>query len=657
MRSAGLGPLSYRLRTELGAEAWHWNPRGRWSDPRHRRGYWTSSSQPGPYFGASYGYRLPRRGNTIDQANNDGYSRLDDGRGHTYWKSNPYLDRHFTGEPDALHPQWVMVDLGIPRPVDAARLDWADPYATRFAVQYWTGAGPPARNGAERENAVFSAVGGQGDWRDFPSEPHAGHAGRQRVVLASHPVDVRYVRVLMSGSHRGPSGARDIRDRLGYALREVHFGRLVGGRLEDFVRHGPSNSRQSVIWVSSTDPWHRASDIDYATAQPSFERVFASGLAHGRPVMVPAAIAYGTPPDAAAELRYLRRRRYPVSQVELGEEPDGQLIGPEHYGALYVQFARALRNVDRRVKLGGPSFATAIPDWTVPPDGKGSRSWTGRFVSYLRAHRALGELGFFTFEWYPFDDVCRASDSQLAQAPGLLAAQIARQRRAGLGAGMPLYITEYGYSPFAAQTEVELAGALLDADIAGSFMALGGKTAYLYGYEPDALMRESRFCTTFGNLTLFVSDDQHRIQQPTAVFWASRLLGTEWLQPGNGPATMYATSSDLRDSAGRPIVTAYAVRRADGRLAVMLINKDPKHAHVVQIELRRRRVRSGLRGPLDIYTLSSHQYTWHARGANGRAAPDQAAAHVVAGAGARAVEIRLPPYSLSVARTRAAVPM
>jgi hypothetical protein len=78
---------------------------------------------------------------------------------------------------------------------------------------------------------------------------------------------------------------------------------------------------------------------------------------------------------------------------------------------------------------------------------------------------------------------------------------------------------------------------------------------------------------------------------------------------------------------------------------------------VVQIELRRRRVRSGLRGPLDIYTLSSHQYTWHARGANGRAAPDQAAAHVVAGAGARAVEIRLPPYSLSVARTRAAVPM
>ena len=182
MASAGLGSVASRLRTELGAEAWHWNPRGSWSDPAEHQGYWTSSDR-GPLPAVTYGYRLPRRGNTIDQANDDGYSRIDDGSPATFWKSNPYLD------PSA---QWVLVDLGRARPVNAVGIDWALPYARAFRVQRWEGPVPPARYGAENENAVFGAHPAAGRWIDL-TRRLSGHPGAQRVRVPR--ASLRWLRV------------------------------------------------------------------------------------------------------------------------------------------------------------------------------------------------------------------------------------------------------------------------------------------------------------------------------------------------------------------------------------------------------------------------------------------------------------------------------
>src|SRR5947207_11078415 len=87
-------------------------------------------------------YRLPRRGNKTDQANDDGYSRIADGDEESFWKSDPYLDSHFTGEPDDAHPQWVVIDLGATKPVDSVRIRWGAPYAEQYKVEYWSGDDP-----------------------------------------------------------------------------------------------------------------------------------------------------------------------------------------------------------------------------------------------------------------------------------------------------------------------------------------------------------------------------------------------------------------------------------------------------------------------------------------------------------------------------------
>src|SRR5690348_8071097 len=50
---AGCGPVSYRQNTELYTEAWHWNPKGTWSDPG-RKGYFIGDSNPTEMIRYSY---------------------------------------------------------------------------------------------------------------------------------------------------------------------------------------------------------------------------------------------------------------------------------------------------------------------------------------------------------------------------------------------------------------------------------------------------------------------------------------------------------------------------------------------------------------------------------------------------------------------------
>ncbi len=339
MRSAGFGPLTYRLRTELAGEVWHWNPRGTWSDPIRQCGYWTSDDSLGEPINLSYGYRLPRRGNTIDQANDDGYSRIADGDEESFWKSNPYLDSHFTRESAESHLHWVVIDLGATRPINCIRIHWGAPYAQQYRVEYWTGEDPMHLH-ADRKD----------EWRPFPKgEVNHGSGGDESVRLCAKPLPVRFVRVVMSrNSQTSAQTSNDIRDRLGFAIREIELGSAdSNNRFRDYIYHAADRHQQSVIYVSSTDPWHRAEDIDYKIEQPGLDFILRSALTNGLPVLVPVGVLYDTPENATAELKYLLWRDYDLEGIELGEEPNGQWVSPEDYAALYAGVARRIAQVHR----------------------------------------------------------------------------------------------------------------------------------------------------------------------------------------------------------------------------------------------------------------------------------------------------------------------
>src|SRR5437667_9662321 len=111
--------------------------------------------------------------------------------------------------------------------------------------------------------------------------------------------------------HSFPTRRSSDLDSAGYAVAEIS--------IDDYVLHGRSRTTQSVVWVSSTDPWHRAADIDRSMEQPGFDLVFGSGLTHGLEMLTPVSLLYGTPEDAAAEIRFLPRRGDPATRGEVGE--------------------------------------------------------------------------------------------------------------------------------------------------------------------------------------------------------------------------------------------------------------------------------------------------------------------------------------------------
>jgi F5/8 type C domain len=614
--ASGWQPVTYRQNTELAVEAWHWNPQGTWSDGSDAsgKGYFTGSTTPTEMIRYSYGYGLPRRGFTRnDGTDNVGFSRLTDGDVNTFWKSNPYLTQRFTGESDALHPQWVVMDLAQTQPVNSIRIAWGEPYARRYVVQYWTGDDP-----------IKTVT--RGVWQTFAQGTITDGKGRiETIRLNGNAAAVRFVRIWMTESSNtcaDDSAAdskssdpktpktNDPRNCVGYAIRELYLGTSTeDGAFHDILRHTP-DQEQTTTYCSSVDPWHQPPDLGSTKqAQVGFDLFFTSGVTRGLPAMVPVAMLYDTPDNAAAEIAYLKKRNYPISYVEMGEEADGQYMLPEDYAALYLQWATAIHRVDPALKLGGPSFQGVNKDIEVWPDANGKVSWTARFLDYLKQHGRMNDLAFFSFEHYPYDP-CKTPWGVLYDEPELVSHIMQVWHEDGVPADMPMFITEGNLSSGASETYQDIFAGVWLADYIGSFLNSGGKGVYFFHYLP--LQMEPGCNSSPGTFGMFTVDANYQIQQPLAQFFVAQLINLEWVQPSGGEHQVFTAKSDVPDGAGHELVTAYAVKRPDGKWAVMAVNRDQQNAHRVRIAFEGRADKEGsFTGPVEVSTFGSAQYQWH----------------------------------------------
>lgn len=648
---AGWGPISYRQNTELFVQAWHWNPKGTWSDPSGK-GYFVGDATPTKEMVRhSYGYSLPHRGVTRNNGSEfDGYSRLDDGDLNTYWKSNPYLTKAFTGDDDSLHPQCVVVRLEDTQIVTAIRIAWAEPYARQYRVQYWLG----------KADAMDEPD--QGEWKDYPQGVVSdGKGGTVTLNLSASPIAAKYVRVLMTESSGtcDTHGNGDRRNCVGYAIKELYLGTLKSGQFHDLLHHAPGQE-QTFTYSSSIDPWHESSDLYVfpdrmeSGDQVGLDLFFSSGITRGQPAMIPVAMLYGTPEDSAAQIAYLEKRGYPISYIEMGEEPDGQYMAPEDYATLYLQWAKALHQVDPALKLGGPVFEGVSEDIKFWPDPSRNTSWFTRFLGYLKAHDRLSDLSFMSYEHYPYyDGTCQGPWSNLFKEPELLTHIVQVWRDDGLPPNIPMFNTETN-AP-GGDAAVDVFGALWLGETFPAFLTAGGKASYYHHALPYSTPHPA--CSnSWGTYHMFTTDHNYLIKQRTSQFFATQMLTQEWAEPKDVEHRLFKAESDVKDPEDRVLVTSYAVLRPDGQWALMLINKDYDNPHAVRILFHDDDSKSdhSFAGPVTMVTFGKEQYTWHSAMRDGYADPDGPPARSTLPSGQDSYT--LPPASMTVLRGHVGTP-
>jgi len=653
--SAGWGPISYRLHTPETIDYWHWNPKGRWTDEANQRGYFVGSSELGEPIRDSFGYSLPHRGCTHNGGTDRGYSRLTDGDPTTFWKSNPYLTKAFTHEDDSLHPQWLIVDLGEYYDVNAIRIDWCEPSARAYQVEYWVGADPmnweePALDSTNQGGEYLPVVNqAMGNWVRFTQgSVQDGKGGSVTLKLADNLISTRWVRVVMtqSSNRPGPHGNGDLRHGVGYAIYQVYVGRLeADGKFWDFVKHAPDGRQQTATYCSSTDPWHTAKDLSPHGDQTGWDVFYTSGITNGLPALITVPLIYSVPEDAAAMIAYLKKRGYPISWVEMDEEADGQFYMPEDYGALYIQFADAMLKVDPTLKLGGPVFQGINQDVSVWPDARGNKSWFGRFYEYLKSHNRHGDLAFASFEIYPYE-ACTMKWDDLFRNRELTRKTLQAFRADGLPASIPLMNTESNLSGSLSVYMSDIFSALWLADNIGSFFEEGGALYIHSPIEPSGIEHGCRGWAIWGNA---LWDRKAKITGHTAFYHAGRMINNEWVTHRTGKHHLYSVDVGIADPAGNELVTSYAVRRPDGQWALLLINKDRDQAHSVRIAFESGCGTGHFSRAVRMISFGSEQYVWHGEDAHAHAEPNMPPVVSSVDASAQTV-FTLPKASVTVLR-------
>lgn len=333
-------------------------------------------------------------------------------------------------------------------------------------------------------------------------------------------------------------------------------------------------------WADHTAPG------GYVAPNTDFDTFMRAAQRTGAQPMVTANYGTGTAEEAAAWVRYANvTKDYGVKLWEIGNEN----YGNGHYGTAWeadnhadkspaeyarhvVAYADAMKAVDPTIKIGAVLTTTA--NWPDGLVGSGdSGTWNKTVLS-----AAGSKIDFVILHWYPggLDKASHVTDMiQLTRE------QIARY--AGPGSeDIGIAMTEFNTGTSSAGTNTQ-PGALAAADSYATLLANGvftvdwwnvhngiGPVTQVAGHTDygDFGLLSNASCTSDG------STCEPAVNTPFAPYYALQMV------------SRFARAGDqfIRAATSQEKVTAHAVRRSNGELAVLLINTSTDTSLPVEID-------------------------------------------------------------------------
>ena len=369
-----------------------------------------------------------------------------------------------------------------------------------------------------------------------------------------------------------------------HAVWDPHLGtNAVADLLKDAgaqVMRYPGGSYSDIYhWKTNTAPG------GYVAPDTDFDHFMAGVQRAGAQAMVIANYGTGTPQEAAEWVQYANvEKHYGVKYWEIGNE----LYGNGHYGAnweaddhadkspagyatVVKQYAEAMKAVDPTIKVG--VVLTTPGNW---PDGivAGGDAGTWNQVVLSIAGPAVD---FAILHWYPGGSTgpdALSKTAQVTDAVWLARQQISRYAGKDLGIALTEINTGYGQNT--------QPGALFAADAYASLIANGvfsidwwdvhngiGSVSTVAGYTDygDFGLLSSASCTSDGTTC------EPTLNTPFGPYFGLAMT-SRFAQPGN---------QLIRASATDPLVKVHASRRANGDLAVLLVNEDESATKTVAL--------------------------------------------------------------------------